>query len=84
MNRETRNLVLGAVLGGALVGVSAVGYAQASIRPQPVEPRIFVGDELGFRMTARRGETPVGELVVRVGGEWKAVESSVGVKLLTK
>ena len=84
MKRESWNLVVGVVLGVALAGVSAVGYAQVSVQPRPVEPRVFVGDDLGFRMTARKGDTPVGQLVVRVDGQWKEVESSYGVKLLTK
>jgi len=79
-----RHLVMGLVLGAALVGVSAIVYGQAAIRPQPVEPRIIAGEDLGFRMTARKGETPVGQLVVRIDGEWRDVEFSYGMKLLTK
>ncbi len=84
MKRESRNLVAGLVLGVALAGVSAVGYSQRAIRPQPVEPKVFTGDELGFRTMARKGDTPVGQLVVRVDGDWKEVEFSYGVKLITE
>ncbi|MGE0464406.1 MAG: hypothetical protein AB7Q16_23810 [Vicinamibacterales bacterium] len=84
MKSTFRNLVMGLVLGVTLVGVSAVAYDQAAIRPQAVEPRIIAGEDLGFRMTARKGETPVGQLVIRSDGEWKEVEFSYGMKLLTK
>jgi hypothetical protein len=75
---------MGLVLGLTLAGVSALAYAQAAVRPQPVEPKIMAGEDLGFRMTARKGETPVGQLVIRVDGEWREVEFSYGMKLLTK
>jgi hypothetical protein len=44
----------------------------------------MAGEDLGFRMTARKGETPVGQLVIRVDGEWREVEFSYGMKLLSK
>lgn len=84
MNRESRNLVLGVVLGLVLGGASAIGYAQVAVHAQPVAPEVFAADDLGFRMTARRGGTPVGQLVVRIDGEWKTVEFSHGVKLATR
>ncbi|MGQ0735746.1 MAG: hypothetical protein ACT4QD_19090 [Acidobacteriota bacterium] len=84
MKIESRNLVMGMVLGLALGSASATAYPQGAIRPQPVEPRILTGDDLGFRMTARKGESPVGQLVVRVDGQWKEVEFSYGVKLVAK
>jgi len=84
VNRESRNLVLGVVLGLVLGGVSAIGYSQVAVYAQQVAPEVFTADDLGFRMTGRRGDTPVGQLVVRVDGEWKAVEFSHGVKLATK
>ena len=84
MTSESRNLVMGLALGLTLAGVSAIAYAQAAVRPQPLEPKIIAGEDLGFRMTARKGATPVGQLVIRVDGEWREVEFSYGMKLLTK
>lgn len=84
MKSESRNLVMGVVLGLTLGGVSAIAYSQAAIRPQPVERKVFAADDIGFRMTARKGETPVGQLVVRIDGEWREVEFSYGVTLVTK
>jgi len=81
---RTRNRVLGAVLGATLGGGSAIAYSQSAIRPEPVEAKIFAGQDLGFRMTARKGEIAVGQLVVRIDGEWKPVEFAYGLKRLTK
>jgi hypothetical protein len=83
VRRESRHVLAGVVLGLVLGGVSAIGYSQAR-QPQPVAPKTFSGEELGFRMTARKGETPVGQLVVRVDGEWREVEFSSGMKLITR
>lgn len=83
MQKATRNLVAGMAVGLAIGGMSAVGYSQA-MRSTPVEPRVFSADDLGFRMTARKGETPVGQLVVRIDGEWKEVEFAYAMKLVTK
>jgi len=35
---------------------------------------VLAGPDVGFRMTAQKGDTPVGQLVVRINGEWKVVE----------
>lgn len=75
----TTTLFIAAALAG-----SALAYSQVSTRPAPIAPVVLSGNDLGFRMTARKGGTPVGQLVVRVDGEWKEVEFSYGVKLLTK
>ena len=73
---------------GCLLGVgtlASVAWAhEQSVATRPVTPVVLSGADIGFRMTARRGDTPVGELVVRVDGEWKRVESAPGVKLITK
>jgi hypothetical protein len=49
---------------------------------QPQTPTVISGSDLGFRIDSRRGNTPVGVLVVRINGQWVEVESSVGVKRL--
>ena len=84
MPHPTRRLVMITLLAVAAMAGSAVAYSQVSVRPVPVEPVILSGSDLGFRMTARKRDTPVGQLVVRVDGEWKEVEFSFGVKPLTK
>jgi hypothetical protein len=43
--------------------------------PKPDDPPIVLsGDDVGFRIEARKGTTPVGTLVVRVDGKWVAVQ----------
>jgi len=37
-------------------------------------PVVLAGPDIGFRMTAAKGDVPVGQLVVRIKGEWKVVE----------
>ena len=76
-------LIAGCVLGVGTLASAAWAHEQ-SVAPRPVTPVVLSGADIGFRMTARRGDTPVGELVVRVDGEWKKVEFGFGVKLATK
>ncbi len=71
-------LVVMSVFGGV-----AWGYSQ-SVAAQPVFPVVLSGSDIGFRMTARKGDTPVGQLVVRVNGDWKEVEFTYAVKRVTQ
>ena len=58
-----------------LLGVAAWGYAQVAVAPRPITPPVVLaGPDVGFRMTGAKGDTPVGQLVVRIRGEWKVVE----------
>ena len=69
----------GAVL--ALLMLGAVGgWASAqSIAPRAVNPpRILMGEDVGFRIEAQRGNTAIGRVVVRVNGEWVETESAGG------
>ena len=84
MTFTSRRLFTTSVLALAIFAFSVFAYSQVATRPQPVDPVVLAGNDIGFRMTARKGSTPVGQLVVRVDGEWKEVEFSYGVKLLTK
>lgn len=84
MPHPTRRLVTSTLLAVAALAGSVLAYSQVSVRPVPVDPVVLSGNDLGFRMTARKRDTPVGQLVVRVDGEWKEVEFSFGVKPLTK
>jgi len=84
MPNPARRLVTTTLFAVAALAGSALAYSQVSVRPVPVDAVVFSGNDLGFRMTARKGGTPVGQLVVRVDGEWKEVEFSFGVKPLSK
>jgi hypothetical protein len=84
MPNSIRRLLTAGLLAVAVLAGSAVAYSQVSVRPVPVDPVVLSGSDIGFRMTARKGDTPVGQLVVRVDGQWREVEYSFAVKLLTK
>jgi hypothetical protein len=75
MKLDTR-LVACTVFFLVLVGLAATwSQAQTAIAPRPiVPPVVLAGPDVGFRMTGAKGDTPVGQLVVRVRGEWKVVE----------
>ena len=57
------------------VGVGAAGgYALGLQVTQPGTRTLFSGVDFGFRMEGRKGNTPVGRLVVRIDGQWVAVD----------
>ena len=84
MPTRVRRLMLIVLLVLAPVVWSAVASSQVSVAPTPVTPVVLSGTDIGFRMTARKRGTPVGQLVVRIDGEWREVEFSYGVKQLTQ
>jgi hypothetical protein len=69
------------VLVGVVLGAGAWGYAQA-VMPEPVVPVVISGNDIGFRLEARKGEKAVGRLVVRVDGRWMDTEYSSGTVLI--
>lgn len=84
MKNLSRRLLVPCLLVVGLLASAAWAHAQFSA-PKPVNPAaVLSGADIGFRMTGRRGDTPVGELVVRVNGEWKLVEFAFGLKPATK
>jgi hypothetical protein len=72
MTLAAKGMFTGAALAMTLAAASW-GYAQA-FGTEPVTPTVLAGPDIGFRVTGRQGEKPVGQLVVRIKGEWKAVE----------
>ena len=73
MRLDLRLAMLGLFL-LVLLGVATVSRAQYAYGARPVPPVVLAGPDVGFRMVAVKGDTPVGQLVVRVNGEWKVVE----------
>lgn len=68
-----------------LLGVAAWSHAQVAVAPRPINPPVVLaGPDVGFRMTGAKGDVPVGQLVVRVKGEWKVVEFSSSAVPLAK
>jgi hypothetical protein len=67
-------------------------YAQAPLPPpvprvpqsaQRSEPTVIMGNDVGFRVESRRGNTIVGRFVVRMDGRWLDVEESMVTKRVT-
>ena len=73
MKLKVRLVALGAFF-VVLMGLAAWSRAQTAVVPNPVPPVVLAGPDVGFRMTGVKRGTPVGQLVVRINGEWKAVE----------
>jgi hypothetical protein len=76
-------LVSVALVGLMVVGV--LGHSQTisesrSQVQQGVAPVVLAGENIGFRMTARRGDKAVGTLVVKLDGEWREVEFAYGTR----
>jgi hypothetical protein len=67
-----------------LIGLAAWTHAQTAVLPNPVPPVVLAGPDVGFRMTGVKRGTPVGQLVVRINGEWKVVEFAAGSLSLGK
>jgi len=67
-----------------LIGLTAWTHAQTAVLPNPVPPVVLAGPDVGFRMTGVKRGTPVGQLVVRINGEWKVVEFAAGSLPLAK
>ena len=70
-------LVMLAVILVVLSRFAASMHAQPAVAARPMTPVVLSGPDVGFRMTGAKGDTPVGQLVVRIKGEWKVVEFGV-------
>jgi hypothetical protein len=67
-----------------LVIVAATAWLTAqALVVNPVTPVVIMGPDVGFRVEGvRGGSTPVGKLVVKVGGTWVEAELSGSVRSL--
>jgi hypothetical protein len=68
--------VLAVDTGGRAQGLGE--QAQIAQPIQPLTPTVVSGGDLGFRVEGRRGNTPVGTLVIRINGQWVDVEVAHG------
>ena len=50
-------------------------YAQV-IMVNPVTPKVLFGNDVGFRVEGDRAGTPVGQIVVKINGQWVAADVS--------
>jgi hypothetical protein len=67
-----------------LAGLSAYAFAQSRQQTPVREPFVLSGNDIGFRVEARSGTTPVGRLVVRIGGEWVEADYALGTSRVTR
>jgi hypothetical protein len=77
-----KRIVLAVIWAASLVAVGAWVQAETLQNPS-TNPVIVSGSDLGFRIEGRRGNTPIGTLVVRINGQWVPAESAAGPKALT-
>lgn len=60
-----------------LISLVAVGVsAQAPLWQRLPEPKVFFGEDVGFRVEGLRGDVPTGVIVIKIKGNW--VETQVG------
>jgi len=77
-------LIAGCVVASFCIGAwHDATYAQV-VQVTPVPARVFSGQDMGFKMTGRRGNVPVGVVVVRIDNEWVEVDATTGAKLITR
>jgi hypothetical protein len=67
----------------SLTAAAAFVYAQARPDPNPVKPMVVSGDDIGFRVEARKGAAVVGRFVVRIEGQWVDVDYAFATKAIT-
>lgn len=77
MTSATRKCIvaLGLILA---VGVGAAGGYALGLQSTTSTPTLFSGVDVGFRIEGRKGNTPVGRLVVRIDAQWVAVDVAPG------
>ena len=78
MGRATKLLI--AVLW--IVSLAAVGMFAQGRSAGKTEPEVIAGPDVGFRVDHYKGDTPVGELVVKKDGKWVPVEFAGRLKMV--
>jgi hypothetical protein len=78
MSFRTR-LVLVVVFAASATGIG--GWVSGQTRPQPINPIVISGTDVGFRVightTDRTGsDVAVGQVVVRINGQWVGTQLS--------
>ena len=77
------NLKSVAVLAVLLIVAGTAWVTAQALAVNPVTPMVIMGPDVGFRVEGvRGGSTPVGKLVVKVGGQWVEAELSGSVRSL--
>ena len=69
------------ILSGMLATTAgAYAWGRHQIKTEPATPLVLSGSDIGFRMVGRQGDKIVGQIVVRVNGEWVPTASVWDVK----
>jgi hypothetical protein len=55
---------------------------QSQSAAHPGEREVLAGPDIGFRVDHSRGDTPVGELVVKKDGKWVPIEFDARMKMV--
>jgi hypothetical protein len=76
MTRKACFIVAAVFSGGLLSGWASAQTFRPSQRIDP--PVVLSGSDVGFRVEARRGSTPIGHLVVRIDGQWRDADFPSG------
>jgi hypothetical protein len=72
------------VVGFAVALLAGAGWGRAqAIATQSTGHVVVSGSDVGFRIVGRKGNTPVGQLVIRQNGEWVEVEAPHGLRPMT-
>ncbi|MEP7307190.1 MAG: hypothetical protein ABJA98_16885 [Acidobacteriota bacterium] len=61
-----------------VVALASWVSAQA-VQRRAEAPVVLAGSDIGFRVESRRGNTPIGKLVVRIDGQWVEAQFAGGV-----
>jgi len=69
MRQWIRVVIAVMIVNFTIVGAARWVYAQV-VAVNPVTPTVLTGGDFGFRVEGDRAGTPVGELVVKVNGQW--------------
>ena len=77
-------LFAGVLIAVATFGAGVAWGAGQAVQVQKVPSTVMSGADIGFRVDGRKGDTPVGTLVVRVNGQWVEAQFSGGAKLITR
>ena len=73
---KTRAVILTAIV--LVMGMGMWVFAQIGEQRQVQPPITVMGDDVGFRIEAYKGDTVLGTLVVRVNGKWVDAQAGVG------
>jgi hypothetical protein len=76
-----RLALVAAVWIASLVAVGTLVRAQTRTTPIP-SPVVLSGADIGFRVTGMTGNTPTGNVVIRINGQWIVPKFGGGDALL--